>query len=168
MSAAYDLRYTIDPELHRRAVTHPIVPRNPRAAALRNIAAAVCVPLSIYAFERALFDGTGLLPMAFGFVLGAVLVLAVWWRQHRAMVRLHARYNEEGGEMWLQAGPEGLVTGRPGIESHLAWRFVRAVREIDGAVLIELPAARLIVPAAALDDAARFAADLRGWSEAAA
>jgi hypothetical protein len=164
---SYNLSFEIAPELYRRAVTTPMegVPSKNRVA-LRNLAAAVLFPTSIFMFNRALFSPESLVPMLFAAALGGGLVLAVWWRQHRKLVGVHGRYNETGGAQAMKLAPEGIVAARPNIESHVGWAFVREIRRIEGATLIELPTARLIVPDAALPEGVTpeaFAADLEEW-----
>ena len=167
---SYDLTFEIAPDLYRRAVTTPIDgPMSVRRKTLGNFAAMVLFPLSIFAFNRALFAPESLLAMCFAAVWGAGLVLAVWWRQHLRLVGTHQAYNETGGNMTMQIGPEGVVAARPQITSQVTWDFVRALRGIDGATLIELPTARLIVPDAALPagvDQAAFIAQLEAWRAA--
>ncbi|MEL7166407.1 MAG: hypothetical protein AAGL96_13135 [Pseudomonadota bacterium] len=166
----YDLTFEIDPALHRRAVTTPIdgAP-SPRRVMVQNLLAAVLFPLSIVAVNTAFFANDSLIAMCVAAALGAGLVLVVWWRQHRKLVAVHSQYNETGGAQSIQIGPDGIRAARPHIRSEIDWPFVRAIRQVDGAVLIELPTARLIVPDASLPDGAtaqKFAADLDAWRTA--
>lgn len=167
---SYDLAFQIDPELYRRAATQPIdgAPSQ-RAVIWRNLLACLLFPASVFAFNRALFAPDSLIPMLFSAALGAGLVLLVWWRQHLKLVKLHARYNDTGGEQKMTLSDSGIVVSRPNIESRVAWPFVRALRSIEGATLIELPTARLIVPDAALPEGvtqAEFLANLEAWRAA--
>ena len=167
---SYDLTFEIEPELYQRAVTTPLDgPVSKNKTALKNLAAMVIFPASIFAFNRALFSPESLAAMCFAAVLGAGLVLFVWWRQHSALVKVHKAYNETGGTQKMQLGPEGIVACRPMIKSEVEWNFVRALRGIDGASLIELPTARLIVPDAALPEGvtqSAFLAQLEAWRTA--
>ncbi len=166
----YNLTFEIAPDLYRRAVTTPIfgAPSKNRVMA-QNIAAAVLFPASIFAFNRALFTPESLISMLFASVLGAGLVLAVWWRQHRKLVTIHGRFNETGGTQSIQIGADGIIAQRPNIKSEVAWSFVTTIRQIEGATLIELPTARLIVPDDALPtgtEKVAFAAQLNEWRAA--
>ena len=164
---SYDLTFEVAPELYRRAVTTSVggVP-SARRKALGNIAAMVLFPASIFAFNRALFEPSSLVAMCFAAVLGAGLVFVVWWRQHQKLVSLHQRYNETGGVQSTQLNAKGIVAARPLITSHINWGFVRELHSIDGATLIELPTARLIVPDTALPegvDQVSFITQLEQW-----
>jgi len=167
---SFDLTFEIAPDLYRRAVTTPITgaPSKNRAM-FQNIAAAILFPASIFAFNRALFDPASLLAMLFAAVLGAGMVLAVWWRQHSRLVSIHGRYNDRGGTLQLQISATGICAQRPNIKSYVDWPFVTAIRQIDGATLIELPTARLIVPHIALPQTCEpsdFATQLENWRAA--
>ena len=167
---SYDLTFEIEPDVYRRAVTTPLDgPMPTRKKALGNFAAMVLFPLSVLAFNRALFAPESLVAMCFAAALGAGLVLAVWWRQHLKLVGVHQNYNDTGGTMSMQIGPDMIVAARPQITSQITWSFVRDLRGIDGATLIELPTARLIVPDAALPEGvtqAGFIAQLEAWRAA--
>ncbi|MBU2981871.1 hypothetical protein KO498_08590 [Lentibacter algarum] len=167
---SYDLRFEIDPELYQRAVTTPLDgPVSKDRRALYNIAAMVLFPASIFCFNRALFAPDALVAMCFAAVFGAGMVLVVWWRQHGRLVKHHKAYNETGGTQEMTVGPDGIKASRPMIRSEIDWGFVRAVRGIDGASLIELPTARLIVPDAALPEGvtqASFVEQLESWRTA--
>ena len=94
-------------------------------------------------------------------------MLAVWWRQHRTLVKLHGTYNDTGGRHRMQIDADRIIASRPYIQSRIEWPFVRQVRQIEGAVLIELPTARLIIPTAALGESGdAFAAQLNAWRTA--
>ena len=167
---SFDLRFEIPAELHRRAVTQPIdgAPSRTRVM-LQNLAAMLLFPASIFAFNRALFGPESLIAMLFAAVLGAGLILFVWWRQHRKLVNIHGRFNETGGTQIMHLGESGISVERPNIKSIIDWPLVVAIRSIKGATLIELPTARLIVPDAALPEAvtpAKFAAQLDDWRTA--
>ncbi|WP_124110499.1 hypothetical protein [Palleronia sp. THAF1] len=158
-------RFEIEPALYRRAITTPIDPPRKNEDGFRALAATVGAVLAIVCTDLALFGGGSLVPLSAGACLGAILVLLVWWRQHRHQVSMHAAYNQTGGEMALRFDPKRIVASRPGIESHVEWRFVRAVRHIDGAILIELPTARLILPETALPTEMNASDLLRTLSE---
>ncbi len=164
----YDLEFDIAPELYARAVTQPIDGRpTGRAVIARNVAAALLGSLSVTLFTLAVFDLSQLPAVLMGAVLGATLVLAVWWRQHRTLVKLHGTYNDTGGRHRMQIDADRIIASRPYIQSRIEWPFVRQVRQIEGAVLIELPTARLIIPTAALGESGdAFAAQLNAWRTA--
>lgn len=166
----YDLTFEIAPDLYRRAVTTPIQGGPSRGGMIaRNLAAAVLFPASIFAFNRAFFAPESLTAMLFAAVLGAGMVLAVWWRQHRRLVGIHGRFNQTGGTQTMQIGADGIVAQRPHIKSIIGWPLVTAIRRIDAATLIELPTARLIVPDDALPkgtDTVAFVAQLGDWKSA--
>lgn len=169
----YRLSFDIEPALYARAVTTPIdgAPRTGPRVALRNMAAAVLFPASLVCLSLALFTRDAILPVLVGGLWGAGLVLGAWWWRHRALLRHHSQYNDTGGRQTLEISAQGIIAGRPHITSQITWAFVRAVRSIDGATLIELPTARLIVPDTALPSGITpeaFAADLTRWMEAAA
>jgi hypothetical protein len=166
----YSLTFEISPDLFQRAVTTPItgVPSKNRVV-VQNIAAATLFPASIFAFNRAFFDPKSLTAMLFSAALGAALVLAVWWRQHRKLVGIHGRYNETGGTQSMQIGADNIIAQRPNIKSEINWAFVTTIRQIEGATLIELATARLIIPDEALPkgtDKAGFVAQLERWKAA--
>ncbi|MGC1494809.1 MAG: YcxB family protein [Sulfitobacter sp.] len=166
----YNLTFEIAPDLYRRAVTTPITgaPSKNRVM-VQNIAAALLFPASVSAFNRALFDPDSLIAMLFAAVLGAGLVLAVWWHQHRRLVGIHGRFNETGGTQTIQIDADGIIAQRPNIKSEMSWPFVKTIRQIEAATLIELPTARLIVPDDALPDGtdkAAFLAQLMEWKAA--
>lgn len=166
----YDLEFDIAPELYRRAVTQPIdgAPSQ-RRVMIGNLAAAALFPASIFAFNRALFSPESLVPMLFAAAVGAGLVLAVWWRRHRALVEIHSRFNDSGGRQCFGLSAEGVVVSRPLIESRMDWAFVRRIWSIEGATLIEPPTARLIVPDVALPEGVSqsdFIAQLGAWRAA--
>ncbi|WP_420337185.1 hypothetical protein [Roseibium sp.] len=149
---AIDITYDIDPELYRRAVTQPIKARNRTVTVARNLLATACACGMLVALNFLLFDGVSIVPLSVGFTLGAGIVFVTWWKQHRALVKTHEQHNESGGTLRFTADSTGIVDERPGIESRIAWFLVRDVRRIEGAVLIELPTARVILPEAALKD----------------
>ncbi len=168
----YSLSFDIDPALYARAVTTPIdgTPRTGPRVALRNMAAAVLFPASLVCLALAFFNRDAILPVLVGGLWGAALVLGAWWWRHRTLLRHHSQYNDTGGRQTLEINADAITAGRPHITSQIGWPFVRAIRQIDGATLIELPTARLIVPDAALPSgtaAEAFAADLTRWMEAA-
>ena len=70
-----DLSHEIDPELFRNAVQQPLVSQRSRLSLLRNFGAVIVFGLAIFAFDPALFGGTALMPMTFGAVIGAGVVL---------------------------------------------------------------------------------------------
>lgn len=164
----YDLEFDIAPELYARAVTRPIDGRpSGRVVIVRNVAAVLLGSLSVTFFTLAFFDLSYLAAVLMGAVLGAALVLAVWWRQHRMLVKLHGTYNDTGGRHRMQIDAERIIASRPYIQSRIEWPFVRKIRQIDGAVLIELPTARLIIPTTALGESGdAFAARLDAWRTA--
>jgi len=163
-----DLSFDIEPELYRRALSQPIAAVRPKRFPvwLRNAIGAAGFVLSLYAFNMAFFSAETLPVMLAGGGIGAGIVLAIWWRQHRALVGLHGTYNETSGPQTMHIDQYGIIAARPNIESQIKWPFVSDVRCIDGATLIELPTARLIVPDAALPDditQGEFAAQLQQW-----
>jgi hypothetical protein len=167
---SFNLTFEITPELYRRAITTPFgkIPSKNRVM-VQNLAAAVLFPFSIFAFNRAFFAPDSLIAMLFAAILGAGLVFAVWWRQHRKLVGVYSQYNDTGGTQSMHIGAAGISAQRPHIKSIIDWPFVNQVRSISGATLIELPAARLIVPDTALPEGvepARFAAQLEEWRTA--
>ena len=166
----YKLTFEISPELYKRAVTQPIegAPSR-RNLGLRNGAALSLASFSVALLTLTFGEVEHLFAMIIGAALGAALVLAVWWKQHRTLVRLHGIYNETGGLNEMSLGPDLIIAKRPNIESRIAWPFVRAVRQIEGATLIELPTARLIIPDTALPERVTqdaFAKQLDTWRAA--
>ncbi len=163
----YDLTFEIAPGLYRRAATTPMLGVPSRGQVIgRNIAVALLFPAGIFAVNRAFFAPESLMAMLFAAVLGAALLLLVWWRQHWRLVGIYGQYNETAGTQILRLGAAGISAERPHIKSDISWPFVRALRQIDGATLIELPTARLIVPDDALPkgvDRAAFVAQLEAW-----
>lgn len=164
----YELEFDVAPALYKRAVTQPIGAAPTRTMViLRNLAAVFAGSLSLTLFTLAFFDISHLAAVLVGGVIGAALVLGVWWKQHRTLVRLHMAYNDTGGRHRIEIGAERIIARRPYIESRIDWPFVRAIRQVDGAVLIELPTARLIIPTAALSESSdTFAAQLDAWRTA--
>ncbi|MEM8693481.1 MAG: hypothetical protein AAGG57_16550 [Pseudomonadota bacterium] len=168
----YHLDFDIDPKLYRRAITMPIDPGtrpSRRMTIIRNVATAILFPLSLAALAMAFFDFTALLPMLIGGLWGSGVVLAVWWRQHQVQVRLHNTYNETGGRQTMRIEAKGIEASRPFIRTWIDWPFVKQIRPIEGATLIELPTARLIVPDDALSegtDPAAFQTQLEDWRSA--
>lgn len=163
------LSFEIPPALYKRAVTYPLVERPSRAKMMaRNVVAAVLFPASLAMLGFSFFGSQGMAPFLLGAGIGACFVLAVWWRQHFTLVRLHKTYNDTGGQQEMALGPDGITAARPFIQSRIDWPFVRAIRGIDGATLIELPTARLIVPDAALSEVspAQFRDQLETWRRA--
>lgn len=160
-----DITYSIDPKLYRRATTQPIRARNRTLAIVRNLVATACTLGMLAALNIAIFEGKAIVPLCVGFVLGAIVVVAVWWRQHRTLVKVHERYNDSGGILRFAADSEGIVVCRPGIESRVSWSLVRDVHLIEGAILIELPTARVILPEIALEgiDKAQLVSQLNSW-----
>lgn len=160
------LSFEIPDDLYRRAITQPLTPPPSRAVVVgRNLLAAVLAPTALVLLCLALFDAGDLAPFTMGAAIGATFVMAVWWRQHRKLVALHNSYNETGGRQKMSFSADEITVARPHVQSRIEWPFVRAIRAIDGASLIELPTARLIVPDTALTDhsPAQFRAKLEAW-----
>ena len=64
---------------------------------------------------------------------------------------------------------KGIEASRPFIRTWIDWPFVKQIRPIEGATLIELPTARLIAPDDALSegtDPAAFQTQLEDWRSA--
>ena len=166
----YDLAFEITPELYRRAVTQPLVQApSGRRLFWGNMLALFLATFALTLLGLSLFDSDALPQLIFGGCVGAALVAAAWWKQHRTLVRLHSNYNATGGPHRMQIDASRIVASRPHVESRIDWPFVRAIRQIDGAVLIELPTARLVVPVAALPEgqsADAFAGQLETWRTA--
>ena len=163
-----DLSFDIEPELYRRALTQPIGAVRPKRFPmwLRNAVGAVGFVFSLFAFNMAFFSAETLPVMLAGGGLGAGIVMAIWLRQHRALVGIHGTYNETSGQQTMHIDQYGIIAARANIESQIKWPLVNDIQTIEGATLIELPTARLIVPDDALPDdtsQAQFAATLREW-----
>jgi len=165
-----DPTFEIAPDPCCRVVTVPIDGAlSKRQVAAQNIAAATLFPLSIFAIDPAFFAPFSLVLMCFVAVLGAGPVLAVCWRRPRMLVRLHGRFNGTAGVQAMQFGADGIVAVRPLTKSHIGGLLVRVLRGSFGAILIELPTARLIVPDHGLPPAiakAAFNAQLNKWRDA--
>lgn len=162
------MEFQIAPDLYQRAVTQPIngMDVSGTMRTLRNVAAATLFPLSLFAFNMAFFTLQTLPVMLTGGFIGAVLVLAAWWRRHMKLVGIHKTYNDAGGVQRFHIDAEKIDVSRPHIRSSVDWPFVTGIRGIDGASLIELPTARLIVPDVALPEGTTpdaFRADLKTW-----
>lgn len=143
------LSFEIDPELYKRAMTHPMLGQerpSKLASELRNVAAAVLFPFSLFCLSMAFFDKWAILPMSVGAVVTGMLVLGVWWRQHKKLLRVHMRYNETGGQQTMTLDVHGIKVEKPHIQSNIEWPFVTSIRAISGATLIDVQTARLIVP----------------------
>jgi hypothetical protein len=161
------LEFDIEPGLYRRAITYPIPGQEPPSQTvvmLRNLGAAILFPLSLTLLTLAFFDWDRLTAVFMGGAVGAGLVLAVWWRQHKRLVAHHDRYNRTAGTQSMRFDEKGIVAAREGIESHIGWSFVSGIRAIPDATLIEVQTARLIVPDTALEGSAdSFRAQLEAW-----
>lgn len=166
----YILQFEIPPDLYKRAITHPIPGREqPKGAkaAPRIILSIALAFGAIICFCLAFFDLDALAPMGFGFALGAAIVLGVWWRQHRGLVGVHMDVNARSDRHRYEIDASGIIASRDHIRSEIGWPFVNAIRGIDGATLIEVQTARLIVPDAALDGSAEdFRTQLEAWRTA--
>ncbi|MEO0750252.1 MAG: hypothetical protein AAFY25_00460 [Pseudomonadota bacterium] len=167
---AFDLTFDIPPELYRRAITQPIPGREPPKGArlvLRTGLAIVAMTGAIICFCLTFFDLSDLGPMGFGAGLGSLIILGVWWKQHRSLVGVHMDVNERATRHHYVIDANGIRAAREHIRSEIAWPFVNAVRGIEGATLIEVQTARLIIPDSAIDlspDA--FRAQLDTWRAA--
>lgn len=170
MTARFELAFDIAPDLYRRAITQPIPGHEqPRGARLvvRTVLAVVLMTGSIVCFCLAFFDLSDLGPMAFGAGLGSLIILGVWWKQHRSLVGVHMNVNARATEHRYEIDATGIMATREHIRSEIGWPFVSAIRGIDGATLIEVQTARLIIPDAALDIAPdTFRAQLEAWRTA--
>ncbi|MEO0891530.1 MAG: hypothetical protein AAFY35_02960 [Pseudomonadota bacterium] len=166
----YVLDFDIPPDLYKRAITQPIPGReHPTGArlALRTGLAVALMTGAIICFCLALFDLDALAPMAFGAGLGSVIILGVWWKQHRSLVGVHMGVNDKASRHRYEIDSTGIIAAREHIRSEIAWPFVNAIRGTEGATLIEVQTARLIVPDAALDVAPdEFRAQLEAWRTA--
>lgn len=167
MPNRYLLEFDIPPELYKRAITQPIPGREkPKGAkaALRIGLTILLMIGSIICFCIAFFDLDALGPMGFGFALGAALILGVWWRQHRSLVGMHMDVNARAERHHYEIDATGIIAAREHIRSEISWPFVNAIRGIEGATLVEVQTARLIVPDAALNGSAEdFRAQLEAW-----
>lgn len=150
----YVLDFAIKPDLYRHAITQPIPgheqPKGGRLA-LRTGLAIVAMTGSITFFCLAFFDINALVPMTFGFFLGAAIVLGIWWRQHRRLVRVHMTVNTKTEKHHYVIDAKGIIAQRAYIRSEIEWPFVTCIRHIEGATLIDVQTARLIVPDTALN-----------------
>lgn len=166
-SDRFELEFDIPPDLYKRAITKPIPGREPPQGARLAFRVALTITLmtgSIVCFCLAFFDWGALAPMGFGFALGAAIVLGVWWRQHRSLVGVHMDVNKRVDRHRYSIDAGGIIAARDHIRSEIAWPFVNAIQGIDGATLIEVQTARLIVPDAAVDIAPNaFRAQLTEW-----
>ncbi|MGB1234766.1 MAG: hypothetical protein ACPG5U_03430 [Planktomarina sp.] len=167
----YDLKFDIPDDLYKRAVTQPITPARRKAAKwkeIRNFFAVIAFFVAGYFFGTAFFPNSHPLAVPFGSVFGAALVLIIWWRQHFAMVRLHRTYNDSAGLNHIILSAEKVIAMRPSIRTEMEWSFVKTVWAIDGATLIDLGTARLIVPDTALPSEVlqpEFLAQLQAWKD---
>jgi len=148
----YDLEFAIPADLYQRAITHPMKEAEVTSSTQRwrNVAAAICFPASLFAFNMAFFSADTLIVMLTGGFIGAGVVLAAWWMRHRMLVRAHKAYNDTGGMQRMHIDASGVEATRPHIRSIIEWPFVTGICGISGATLIEVATARLIVPDAAL------------------
>lgn len=166
----YVLDFDIPPDLYKRAITQPIPGREQPTGARLLMRTALAVALmtgSILCFCLAFFDFDALGPMAFGAGLGSLIILGVWWKQHRSLVGVHMGVNDKASRHHYNIDATGIIAAREHIRSEIAWPFVNAIRGIDGATLIEVQTARLIIPDAALDAAPdAFRAQLEAWRTA--
>ena len=166
----YVLDFVIPPELYKRAITQPIPGRERPDGmwmTLRTGFAIAAMSGAILCFCLAFFDLSALAPMGFGFVLGAVIILGIWWKQHRGLVGVHMDVNAKAEQHHYEIDASGIIAARDHIRSEIGWPFVTAIRSVEGATLIEVQTARLIVPDAALNVSAEaFRADLETWRTA--
>lgn len=154
MTENFDLQFDIPAELYRKAITQPLPGREqPKGArlALRVMLTIVLMTGSIICFCLAFFSMEALAPMGFGFALGAAIVLGLWWRQHRSLVGVHMDVNARAERHHYVINAEGITAAREHIRSEIGWPFVNTIWSVDGATLIEVQTARLIIPDAALD-----------------
>ncbi|MEL7254685.1 MAG: hypothetical protein AAGL23_10965 [Pseudomonadota bacterium] len=166
----FDLEFSIPPDLYKRAITQPIPGREPPTGARMFLRVALTIAFatgSIVCFSLAFFDWDALAPMGFGFALGAAIVLGVWWRQHRSLVGVHMNVNARAERHHYVIDAGGVTATREHVRSEIGWPFVTAIRSTEGATLIEVQTARLIIPDAALDIAPdAFRARLESWWQA--
>lgn len=172
MTNQFDLKFDIDPDLYKRAVTQPITAQRRKAMKwkeVRNFFAVLGLGACSFLAGQAVFPYSHPVAVSAGAVFGAALVLLIWWRQHHAMVGLHSKYNETAGQQHVILSADKVIAMRPGIRSEMNWSFVQSVWAIDGATLIDLGTARLIVPDAALPSnvtQSQFKARLQSWKDA--